>query len=137
MISLNKVNGDLTINHVTLHKNMSREEIENTGGLTLHSYDNWKSYVLRDLDGGDSGIGVQFYKNELLDFSIHLGVNYREIPYDMTPQEEQRVRDLLLQLGGEQQYSWGRVDLDYDAKGGGGYSIYISFGNPPRIQKYL
>lgn len=122
-LSMNRVNGELKFEKITITKDLIIDEVIEAGGEVLVENAGWRSYWFRHLNGGQYAIFVYYYNNKL--DHVHLGLQLPDAkPYSQ--EEKGPTLELLEQLGGEKEYDWGKVSFEYDPKNLS-YSIGIAY----------
>ena len=121
MIKLNQENGELTVDNYSFSSSTSYFELDelkkrlqietritNTGS---------RFYTLMNVNNGENKIMFMFYQKKLW-VNIFAGKNYNFSPFTITEKENNIIRKLLADLGGEKIYKWGSLEFSEDAKGG-------------------
>lgn len=124
-LHMNRANGELKFEQITIAKDLTIDKVIEAGGEVIIENDGWKSFWLRYLNGGHYAMFVYFYNNKL--HYVHLGLIMPDAkPYSQ--EEKGPTLELLDQLGGEKEYTWGKVQFSYDPKNLS-YSIIIHYNN--------
>lgn len=125
-LELNEFSGRILFDEIEINKDLTIDNVIEAGGEVIIENDGWKSFWLRYLNGGQYAMLVYFYNNKL--HYVHLGLIMPDAkPYSQ--EDKGPTLELLDQLGGEKEYTWGKVEFSYDPKNLN-YSIIIHYNNP-------
>lgn len=129
--------GEIRIKHATLSPNITPDDLiifqERSDLNLLIANDEWETYRLSGIDEGETILIVQFFKKVLMNVNICLGMKY--LHYSQADSLT-IIKERLLDLGGEKEYSWGSVQLNNDLKSGY-YSILIKYDSiQPKISQF-
>lgn len=117
MIKLNTKNGSLTINAENINFKMQIFEfnkyIDNSLFLIMKNND-YEIYNMK-LEKDNLGLNFQFFKNKLNTITISTLIGN---PFEISKLMIDETKKILNELGGEKEYSWGKVEYFEDRKGG-------------------
>lgn len=112
MITLNYNNGELGFDKWVLSPEDTLDSIKNRFSHNefelWHKNNQWENYKLNISEEYIIGI---FFLNGLVKF-IEIYPKRHDV------EDDQMLQDLLMNLGGENRYSWGKVELNVDYKAG-------------------
>ncbi|OJX33881.1 MAG: hypothetical protein BGO86_03100 [Chryseobacterium sp. 36-9] len=122
MINLNVINGNLILENIELISGLKIEELFKYEGLIeiQKSFENqpYESFVIKSPNNEEYVMSLMFYKNSLKNVNISLGKKYAFPPFIITKEEKDIIKIILKKIGGEKNYSWGKVEFSEDIKGG-------------------
>jgi hypothetical protein len=121
-LELNKKNGDIIVDSLKVTAAFSVADIEKA----KDSYDVifvWESgktlcYRIPNLNGGEHALLLTFYNKKLHHLNIGAGSAYDFPPFEITEEKKTLVKAIIQTIGGERDYSWGKVLFNVDYKGG-------------------
>lgn len=125
-LTLDKENGSIKFDEVTISKDLTIDKVIEAGGVLFVDNAGWESYWFQYLNESRYGLLVYFFEGRL----DHISMGVR-VP-GWKPFEEdgkQPTLKLLNELGGQHKYDWGKVNIEYDPKNLS-YSIIIQYNNP-------
>ncbi len=123
MLFLNHITGELTLDaKCSFGVGINENEISGFSGnyfVEVKPISNDSTYyTISDIDYGEFGLVCLFNNNKLNWISISLGKNYNFPPFVITREEIKLVKQKLEDMGGENIYQWGSIELNEDIKGG-------------------
>lgn len=115
--------GELLLGTVILNPIIKLFEIEFF--LEVHNFPwnktsngKWQFYKLTNTGNEERSIVLLFEDDNLNTINIGAGKKYNFPPFIITEEERKIVNSQLMEFGGEKNYSWGKVELSEDVKGG-------------------
>ncbi|RFM25566.1 hypothetical protein [Deminuibacter soli] len=130
MIEINKTTGCIYIENVQICPDLLYSEI----GVLSSKYtivnspgsgNEFNRIYIRNIGDGEITIGLAFAKERLVQIRIVNGSKYDFPPFTITKEDKEIILQKLETIGGEQEYTWGTVELSEDLRGG---SIGILIG---------
>jgi hypothetical protein len=123
-------NGLLKIGNVNFDCKFSKEDVINLS-LTYKTIEGLKigdieNFTITDIDLGENVLTFSFKDKKLSSINITVGYLYNFDPFIITEAERKVIQRKINSIGGEKKYSWGKVELNDDSKGGV-VSILISY----------
>lgn len=131
MLKLESLDGELTINDISINsqitptealhigKNYELEIINKSTGVSFYRFSN--------VNGGLSAIMLIFQTNSLIKVHIGAGPVYEFPAFVVIPEEKKIVKKIIGDLGGESEYPWGSVKYCENKKAGSVYGLIAYF----------
>jgi hypothetical protein len=123
LIKLDYSNGSLNVGSLQIRPMIDPYGIQGLRGLYKVEQrvinDDYKTYYIVDLDNGEITLSIYFFKDKVTMISVSAGKNYPSpFPFEISNEDREVAKKILWHMGGERDYTWGKVEYSEDHKSG-------------------